>query len=212
MSVYIWALIHICMYSHHGSFECFHDTSIIPDPLIVLSIPDLMLLHLWCLHDRVVSHEHIPHVFKHWDCPWGFKDGSWYLPLMQQVSLVIESDEYKTAQVQEKLLTERRLLPSATHWARREVDPLGREVCVPSPFPFPPASFIISNSPFLSRKCSRLFSHTQASEQAALSRGSQKQLHPSCASVDSADCQEGGVNSVPQCVWVYVCYVVRSWL
>lgn len=171
----------------------------------------------WCYYTfDVCTTEWFPmntsHMYLNTDCSCGFKDGSRYLPLMQQVSLVIESDEYKTAQVQEKLLTERRLLPTATRWARREVDPLGREVCVPSPFPFPPASFIISNSPFLSCKCSRLFSHTQASKQAALSRGSQKQLHPSCASVDSADCQEGGVNSVPQCVCVYVCYVVRSWL
>lgn len=151
------------------------------------------------------------HTYLNTACPCGFNDGSWYLPSQRQVSLVIESDKYKTAQVEEKLLTEKRLLLSDTHSARREVDPLRLQVCA-QPLSFSSCLFIISNSPFLSRKCSRLFAHAQASEQAAaaLSRGSQKQLHPSCASVDSADCQEGGVNSVPQCVCVCVCYVVHS--
>lgn len=63
--VCIHAYIYVCIYVHHGSFERSSDTSIFPDPPIVLSIPDLMLLQLWCLQERVVSHEHIPHVFKH---------------------------------------------------------------------------------------------------------------------------------------------------
>lgn len=63
--VCIHAYIYVCIYVHHGSFERSNDTSIFPDPPIVLSIPDLMLLQLWCVQERVVSHEHIPHVFKH---------------------------------------------------------------------------------------------------------------------------------------------------
>lgn len=186
--------------AHHVSIEWLDDTTIFPLILWLSSACLTWSYYTFDVGKREWLPTNISHIYLNTACTCGLKDGSWYLPTLRQVSLVIESDKYKTAQVEEKLLTERRLLPSDTYSTRMEVDPLCLLECA-QPLSFSSCLFIISNSPFLSRKCSRLFAHAQARERAAaLSRGSQKQLHPSCASVDSADCQEGGVNSVPHCV------------
>lgn len=65
------------------------------------------------------------HMYLNSACPCGLEDGSWYLPSLRQVSLVIESDKYKTAQVEEKV-AHREAIVTVRHTLGSQVGGVGR--------------------------------------------------------------------------------------